>query len=74
MACERTVIASRAGGLPDLIEHGANGLLFHHEAELSQLLRDPPHLGEHARARAPKIDDERRAMEALALRAFAGHE
>jgi phosphatidyl-myo-inositol dimannoside synthase len=52
MACERLVVASDAGGLPDLIEHGVTGALLDRFAlaDLPQLLLEVLALPDDARA------------------------
>jgi glycosyltransferase involved in cell wall biosynthesis len=60
MAAGRPVVATRVGGLPELITHGVHGLLFERRdveglaGAVAELLRDPVRrrqMGEHARAR-----------------------
>jgi glycosyltransferase involved in cell wall biosynthesis len=60
MAAGKPVVATRVGGLPELIEHGVHGLLFERrDAEglarsIAELVRDPARrreMGERARAR-----------------------
>jgi glycosyltransferase involved in cell wall biosynthesis len=60
MAAGKPVVATRVGGLPELIEHGVHGLLFELRdapglaASLADLLGDPrrrEEMGERARAR-----------------------
>jgi glycosyltransferase involved in cell wall biosynthesis len=60
MAAGRPVVATRVGGLPELIAHGVHGLLFERRdadglaGSVAELLRDPARrrqIGERARAR-----------------------
>jgi glycosyltransferase involved in cell wall biosynthesis len=48
MACARPIVATRAGGIPEIVEHGVNGLLVeprdHHgmAAAIVRMLKDEP--------------------------------
>jgi glycosyltransferase involved in cell wall biosynthesis len=56
MAAGKPVVASRVGGLPELIEHGVHGLLFERRdargfaAAMAALLRDPERRAQMGRA------------------------
>lgn len=70
MACERVVIGSPVGGMPDLIAHGENGLLCADDdalrAALAELLARPrPELGRAARLSVPRPEVERDAFLAV---------
>lgn len=70
MACERVVIGSPVGGLPDLIAHGHNGLLCEGDGALREALADllerpRPELGRAARASVPRPEVERDAFLAV---------
>lgn len=80
MACERVVVASRTGGLIDLIRDGENGFLAGRDEWpriVGRLLAEPPvGVGGAARRSVPTPADERRAFlavfeEVLARRASA---
>jgi glycosyltransferase involved in cell wall biosynthesis len=65
MACERVVVASRAGGLPDLIRDGENGFLCDRgdwPATVGRLLAEPPAVGAEARRTAPTPRQEAQAF------------
>lgn len=60
MACARVVVATRVGGLPDVIEHGVNGLLADDASlpdALARALREPE-LGLRARESVPGLERE----------------
>lgn len=61
MACERVVLASRVGGLPDLIRDGENGFLCDRgecPAAVTRLLAERPDIGAEARRTTPTPRDE----------------
>ena len=66
MACERVVVASRTGGLIDLVRHGENGFLASRDEwpqAVSRLLAEPPAgVGAAARRTVPTPADERRGF------------
>jgi glycosyltransferase involved in cell wall biosynthesis len=75
MACERAVVATRAGGIPEVVEDGATGLLVppQDEAALAaaivRLLQDPEarrHFGTAGRARVLGEFSVERMVERLA--------
>jgi glycosyltransferase involved in cell wall biosynthesis len=71
MACERVVVASRVGGLPDLIRDGENGFLCDRgdwPATVGRLLAEPPSIGAEARRTAPTPREEAQAF----VRVFEG--
>ena len=80
LACQRPVVASRTGGLPEIIEHNVNGLLFEPRDEcdlargLIALLSDPElreRLGAAGRGAAERRGDvgpDRGAMRAAVSR------
>ena len=72
MACGRTVAASGARGLPDLIAHGETGLLCTTNEDWREALAKPrPALARVARERVPTRNDERHGFEAALARLTA---
>lgn len=76
MACERVVVASTAGGLPDLLRDGENGFLCREPEEWRQRLRrllaaPRPEIGAAARRSVPSPDEESRAFDDLFERVLA---
>jgi glycosyltransferase involved in cell wall biosynthesis len=79
MACERVVVASPVGGMPDILRHRENGFLCRTTDEwiatLAELRDAPrPDIGAAARASVPTVADECRAIETLlydAIRSYA---
>lgn len=74
MACQLPVIAPRLSGIPELVEHEQNGLLYAPGdwAELARLIRrltsDPEErarLGVRARERVERVHDIRKAVQPL---------
>ncbi len=64
MAMERPVVASRVGGIPDLVDHGVNGLLVPPEdagelaAAIKKILLDPQLGREMGRAGQKKVSEQ----------------
>ncbi|MCB9677776.1 MAG: glycosyltransferase family 4 protein [Alphaproteobacteria bacterium] len=66
MACGRVVVASPVGGLPDVIEHGANGFLATPDTLLATLeAAYGSDVGVRARETVPSVDREAARWEAL---------
>jgi glycosyltransferase involved in cell wall biosynthesis len=79
-AMDLPVVGARIGGIPELVEHGVNGLLFEPDSaedlarQLQRLLDEPRLLAElAARAVTPKtFDQELDELEAIYARVSAG--
>ncbi len=70
MACGRSVVASRVGGIIDLVRDGVTGLLFDSTEQLGEILESlhqapRPELGLAARLQVPTVEQERLAFEAV---------
>lgn len=83
-AARRPVVASRVGGIPEVIRHGENGFLFERgdaetlAAHVARLLRDPAlrrAMGERGRriVEAEFADSRQRELEALYEGLIRGH-
>jgi glycosyltransferase involved in cell wall biosynthesis len=81
LAAGRPVIAARAGALPELVQHGENGLLFEPgdaadlAAQLRRLLVEPDLLAVLARGARPRraFDDEMAEVVEIYRRIAAAH-